>query len=66
MTEFNIPQIDLVIVDLYPFEKTVASGASESDIIEKSIVEQNGFLIHIAQQRSDIVCAKLAHIYAIN
>ena len=35
MEEFNIPQIDLVIVDLYPFEKTVASGASESDIIEK-------------------------------
>lgn len=35
MQEFNIPQIDVVIVDLYPFEKTVASGASESDIIEK-------------------------------
>ena len=35
MVEFDIPQIDLVIVDLYPFEKTVASGASESDIIEK-------------------------------
>lgn len=35
MQEFNIPQIDLVIVDLYPFEKTVASGASEEDIIEK-------------------------------
>jgi len=35
MEEFNIPQIDLVIVDLYPFKKTVASGASESDIIEK-------------------------------
>lgn len=35
MQEFNIPQIDLVIVDLYPFEKTVASGASEADIIEK-------------------------------
>lgn len=35
MTEFDIPQIDLVIVDLYPFEKTVASGASEADIIEK-------------------------------
>ena len=35
MKEFNIPQIDLVIVDLYPFEKTVASGASEQDIIEK-------------------------------
>ena len=35
MQEFNIPQIDLVIVDLYPFEKTVASNASEIDIIEK-------------------------------
>jgi len=35
LAEFNIPQIDLVIVDLYPFEKTVASGASEQDIVEK-------------------------------
>lgn len=35
MEQFQIPQIDLVIVDLYPFEKTVASGASESEIIEK-------------------------------
>ncbi|UII34770.1 bifunctional phosphoribosylaminoimidazolecarboxamide formyltransferase/IMP cyclohydrolase [Fulvivirga ulvae] len=33
--EFEIPSIDLVIVDLYPFEETVASGASEQDIIEK-------------------------------
>lgn len=32
---FEIPAIDLVIVDLYPFEETVASGASEADIIEK-------------------------------
>ncbi|MFQ3181114.1 MAG: phosphoribosylaminoimidazolecarboxamide formyltransferase/IMP cyclohydrolase [Polaribacter sp.] len=35
LAEYNIPQIDLVIVDLYPFEKTVASGASEEDIVEK-------------------------------
>jgi phosphoribosylaminoimidazolecarboxamide formyltransferase/IMP cyclohydrolase len=35
MVEFDIPQIDLVVVDLYPFEKTVASGASESDSVEK-------------------------------
>lgn len=35
MQEFEIPQIDLVIVDLYPFEKTVATGSSEADIIEK-------------------------------
>ena len=33
--EFDIPAIDLVIVDLYPFEETVASGAPEADIIEK-------------------------------
>ena len=33
--QFEIPAIDLVIVDLYPFEETVASGASEEDIIEK-------------------------------
>lgn len=33
--EYDIPEIDLVIVDLYPFEETVASGAPEADIIEK-------------------------------
>jgi len=35
LKKYEIPQIDLVIVDLYPFEKTVASGAAEQDIIEK-------------------------------
>lgn len=35
MTGYDIPGIDLVIVDLYPFEATVSSGASEEDIIEK-------------------------------
>ncbi|MFT6716227.1 MAG: phosphoribosylaminoimidazolecarboxamide formyltransferase/IMP cyclohydrolase [Saprospiraceae bacterium] len=35
MTQYAIPEIDLVIVDLYPFEQTVASGADEADIIEK-------------------------------
>lgn len=35
MEEYDIPAIDLVIVDLYPFEQTVASGASSDDIIEK-------------------------------
>lgn len=33
--KFEIPEIDLVIVDLYPFEDTVASGADEQSIIEK-------------------------------
>ena len=35
MAQYEIPEIDLVIVDLYPFEQTVASGASDADIIEK-------------------------------
>ena len=35
MQKYEIPSIDLVIVDLYPFEETVKSGASEADIIEK-------------------------------
>lgn len=35
MQQYEIPEIDLVIVDLYPFEQTVASGAAEADIIEK-------------------------------
>lgn len=35
MNQYEIPDIDLVIVDLYPFEQTVASGASDADIIEK-------------------------------
>lgn len=33
--EYEIPEFDLVVVDLYPFEETVKSGASEQDIIEK-------------------------------
>ncbi len=35
LESYEIPPIDLVIVDLYPFEETVASGAEEQDIIEK-------------------------------
>jgi phosphoribosylaminoimidazolecarboxamide formyltransferase/IMP cyclohydrolase len=35
LQEYSIPEIDMVIVDLYPFEKTVESGASEPEVIEK-------------------------------
>lgn len=35
MESYDIPEIDLVIVDLYPFEETVKSGAADADIIEK-------------------------------
>ena len=35
LKQYNIPEIDLVIVDLYPFEATVAEGSAEEEIIEK-------------------------------
>ena len=35
VTTYEIPTIDLVVVDLYPFEETVKSGAAEADVIEK-------------------------------
>jgi len=35
LEQYAIPEIDLVVVDLYPFEETVATGAAEQDIIEK-------------------------------
>ena len=35
LEEYEIPEIDLVVVDLYPFEDTVKSGATHEDIIEK-------------------------------
>ena len=35
LEEYSIPNIDLVVVDLYPFEDTVSSGAEHQDIIEK-------------------------------
>lgn len=53
MKEFNIPQIDLVIVDLYPFEKTVASGAGEQDIIEK--IDIGGISLIRAADRKSVV-----------
>jgi phosphoribosylaminoimidazolecarboxamide formyltransferase / IMP cyclohydrolase len=35
LAEYKIPEIDLVIVDLYPFEETVKSTSDEEEIIEK-------------------------------
>jgi phosphoribosylaminoimidazolecarboxamide formyltransferase/IMP cyclohydrolase len=53
--QFEIPAIDLVIVDLYPFEDTVASGASHEDIIEK--IDIGGIsLIRAAAKNYQDVC----------
>lgn len=54
-SEFDIPAIDLVIVDLYPFEETVASGASEADIIEKIDIGGISLIRAAAKNFKDVV-----------
>ena len=56
LTQYDIPQIDLVIVDLYPFEKTVASGASEQDIIEKIDIGGISLIRAAAKNFADVLC----------
>lgn len=53
--EFDIPAIDLVIVDLYPFEETVASGAPEADIIEKIDIGGISLIRAAAKNSKDVV-----------
>ena len=55
MTQYAIPEIDLVIVDLYPFEKTVASGASEEEIIEKIDIGGISLIRAAAKNYKDVV-----------
>lgn len=65
MREFEIPQIDVVIVDLYPFEKTVASGASESDIIEKIDIGGISLIRAAAKNFKDTVIIPSVNEYAL-
>jgi phosphoribosylaminoimidazolecarboxamide formyltransferase/IMP cyclohydrolase len=55
IAEFEIPEIDLVIVDLYPFEATVASGASHDDIIEKIDIGGISLIRAAAKNYQDVV-----------
>ena len=55
MQEFTIPQIDLVIVDLYPFEQTVASKAPAQDIIEKIDIGGISLIRAAAKNHKDVV-----------
>ena len=56
LSEFDIPEIDIVIVDLYPFEKTVASDASEQDIIEKIDIGGISLIRAAAKNFKDVIC----------
>ena len=63
LLEFNIPQIDCVIVDLYPFEKTVASGASNQDIIEKIDIGGISLIRAAAKNYKDVICVSSVNDY---
>tara|TARA_R100001369_G_scaffold38462_1_gene64190 strand:+ start:48333 stop:49859 length:1527 start_codon:yes stop_codon:yes gene_type:complete len=64
MKEYEIPQIDIVIVDLYPFEKTVASGASEEDIIEKIDIGGISLIRAAAKNFKDVLCVSSVDDYS--
>lgn len=55
LEEYEIPEIDLVIVDLYPFEETVASGAAEQAIIEKIDIGGISLIRAAAKNFKDVV-----------
>lgn len=61
--QFEIPAIDLVIVDLYPFEETVASGASEEDIIEKIDIGGIALIRGAAKNFQDVLIVSSRNYY---
>ncbi len=63
LAEFNIPQLDIVIVDLYPFEKTVAGGASEQEIIEKIDIGGISLIRAAAKNYKDVLCVSSMEDY---
>ena len=65
MAQYEIPAIDLVIVDLYPFEQTVASGASPADIIEKIDIGGISLIRAGAKNFNDVVIVPSKAEYGI-
>ncbi len=64
LEQYNIPEFDLVIVDLYPFEKTVASGAGEQDIIEKIDIGGISLIRAAAKNFKDVLIVSEMSQYA--
>lgn len=62
--QYEIPEIDLVIVDLYPFEATVASGASQAEIIEKIDIGGISLIRGAAKNFNDVVIVASKDQYA--
>lgn len=64
MKEYGIPEFDLVVVDLYPFEKTVSSDASEADIIEKIDIGGISLIRAAAKNYKDVIIVPSVENYA--
>lgn len=62
--QYDIPEIDLVIVDLYPFDDTVASGASHEAIIEKIDIGGISLIRAAAKNYKDVIIVASKHQYA--
>jgi phosphoribosylaminoimidazolecarboxamide formyltransferase/IMP cyclohydrolase len=62
--EYDIPSIDLVIVDLYPFEETLASGAGEEEIIEKIDIGGISLIRGAAKNFKDVLIVSSRNQYA--
>jgi phosphoribosylaminoimidazolecarboxamide formyltransferase/IMP cyclohydrolase len=62
--EYEIPEIDLVIVDLYPFEKTVESNAPEEDIIEKIDIGGISLIRSAAKNFNDVLIVPSVDFYS--
>ena len=65
MAKYEIPEIDLVVVDLYPFEQTVASGAGEADIIEKIDIGGISLIRAAAKNFNDVVIVPSKAEYSV-
>lgn len=65
MKQYNIPEIDLVIVDLYPFEETVASTSDEAAIIEKIDIGGPSMIRGAAKNHKDVVVVAAKKEYAL-
>lgn len=68
LEEYEIPEIDLVIVDLYPFEETVQSGADEAAIIEKIDIGGISLIRAAAKNFKDVVIvpSKEQYVYLLD
>ena len=63
LAQYEIPEIDIVIVDLYPFEKTVSSHAPEQEIIEKIDIGGISLIRAAAKNFNDVICVSSLNQY---